>query len=107
MLKEQYFTLDLSNIYKNFENWKLELALAIFLNIKKGWFKLQEFIWENLFKNLRVNFEKVMNLVSIVLVIIIVLLFLNTIVLGSVYVVASNDNWKISFLRVDGANRYF
>ena len=48
-----------------------------------------------------------MNLVSIVLDIIILLLFIRTIVLDCLSVVASNDDWKISFLRFDGADSLF
>ena len=51
---------------------KIRISFSDILNTKKGRFKLQEIILENVFKNLRVNFEKVMNLDSIVLDIIIV-----------------------------------
>ena len=81
-----------SNIFINLKKCKLELALVIFLNIKKCRLKLQEVISENVFKKLRLYFEKVMNLVSIVMAIIIVLLFLSKIVLGCLSVIASNHD---------------
>ena len=77
------------------------------MNIKKGRLKLQEVISENVFKNLRVNFEKVMNLVSIVLVRIIVSLFLSKIVLDCISVFASNAIEMYRFWDLMVPIRYF